>query len=148
MSHLPEEDVPKINTREDIIWALNDVWLGDYIIAEPPDYESMIWYRELTSRSESHPDNRARIVQSLLALNGAETEEDAIFEQYIKDYSAFYDSEKPCIGKITLKSWPLFVRFGANERKQFQDIVGLIPEELLDRSLPDDIFLYSMCEVA
>jgi hypothetical protein len=65
----------------------------------------MVWYRELISRSESHPDNKARIVQSLLTLSRTtESEQREIFEQYKKDYFDFYDSQKACIGKIALRS--------------------------------------------
>lgn len=134
-------------TEKDLVSAISEAWLSDFLIAEPPHYESMVWYRELISRSESRPDNKARIARSLLTLGWTDEEEQReIFEQYKKDYCDFYDSQKPCIGKIALKAWPLFVQFKANERKQFQDIVGLIPEELLDISKPDDMFLYSMSE--
>lgn len=143
-THGPEE---VISTREGLFSAILEAWLSDFIIEEPLNRKWMVWYRELISHSESHPRNKARIVKNLLTLIGNnEAEQRRNFELYEKDYLSFYEWQKPCIAKIALKSWSLFVRFKASERKQFQNIVGLIPEELLDISKPGDMFLYSMSE--
>ncbi len=65
----------------------------------------MIWYRELISRSESHPRNKARIVRSLLTLTGRTKEEQEInFKKYEQDYSDFYENSKPCTARIALTS--------------------------------------------
>ncbi len=136
------DDIKKTMTPQVFDLLIRD--FPDMLMLPPKNPENMAWYQEFISR-ESHPNyNRTKWLIIGLSENTAAQEQQML--QYARDYENFFERWKSCTAKITLKWWPLFVQFSVNERQRFQDMVGLIPEELLDTSRPDNIFLYSMSE--